>query len=356
MTFRKRIWGWLQRRRLVAARSTHASREPVTHVVILDGTMSSLNEGCETHAGTTYKLLCELPDSAPVSLYYEAGIQWPDWRGTRDVAFGRGINRQIRRAYGYLASRYHPGDRIVLMGYSRGAFAVRSLAGVIDRIGLLRGEHAIERNVIQAYRHYECSPESEATRAFGRAYCHADVSIEMLGVWETVKALGLRLPLFWMLTEPRHAFHNHQLGPVVRHGFQALALDEARVAYQPLLWACPDEWHGDIEQVWFRGCHGDVGGQLNGFEAARPLANISLVWMLERLERCGMALPEGWRARFPCDADAPSVGMNRQWGKLFLFRRRREVGVDRSESIHPTALDHRLAKRIMPEEGQLRDA
>ena len=45
---------------------------------------------------------------------------------------GRGINRQIRRAYGYLASRYKPGDRIYFIGYSRGAYGVRSLAGVID--------------------------------------------------------------------------------------------------------------------------------------------------------------------------------------------------------------------------------
>ncbi len=51
---------------------------------------------------------------------------------------GRGINRQIRRVYGFIASRYRPGDRIFLFGYSRGAYAVRSLAGVIDQVGLLR--------------------------------------------------------------------------------------------------------------------------------------------------------------------------------------------------------------------------
>lgn len=67
---------------------------------------------------------------------------------------GPGINRQIRRAYGYLASRYRPGDRIFLFGYSRGAFAVRSLAGIMDRVGLLRADQATERNVQLAYRHY----------------------------------------------------------------------------------------------------------------------------------------------------------------------------------------------------------
>ena len=44
----------------------------------------------------------------------------------------------------WLASRYRPGDRIFLIGYSRGAYAARSLAGVIDRVGLLQGDHATE--------------------------------------------------------------------------------------------------------------------------------------------------------------------------------------------------------------------
>ena len=87
-----------------------------THVIILDGTMSTLKPGCESNAGLTYKLLMEAGDPT-LSLYYEAGLQWQDWRSTRDVISGRGINRQLRRAYGHLAQRYRPGDRIVLLGY-----------------------------------------------------------------------------------------------------------------------------------------------------------------------------------------------------------------------------------------------
>ena len=76
---------------------------------------------------------------------------------------------------------------------------------------------------------------------------------------------------------------------------------------------------------------------------ARPLSNIPLVWMLERAEICGLPLPRDWRARFPCDANAPMVGTWRQWGKIFLHRRRRIVGRDPSESIHPTARDAQLS-------------
>lgn len=334
-TLRDRLWGWLRGGPSADHSKVTVRRGAITHVIILDGTMSSLRAGEETNAGLTYRLLQDVGPS--VSLYYEAGVQWPGWRQTLDVMMGRGINRQIRRAYGYLASRYREGDEIILMGYSRGAFAARSLAGVIDRVGLLRAECATERNIRTVYRHYELTPDSAAAQAFSKAHCHAGVEIEMVGVWDTVKALGARLPLLWRITEKRHAFHNHHLSPVVRHGFQALALDETRQVFEPEMWECPDMWDGRVEQVWFRGAHGDIGGQLGGFAAARPLANISLVWMLERLEACGVALPEGWRDRFDCDVAAEMTGTWRRWGKVFWLRKRRIAGRDRSESVHDSA-------------------
>ena len=123
-----------------------------------------------------------------------------------------------------------------------------------------------------------------------------------------LKALGLRLPLLWCSDEGRHAFHNHQLGPSTRHGYHAMALDETREVFDPVLWKCTPEFKGHVEQVWFRGTHGDIGGQLNGYEEARPLSNISLIWMLDKAEMHGLPLPEGWRDRFPTDPHARSVG------------------------------------------------
>ncbi len=303
------------------------------HVIIIDGTMSSLREGYENNAGLTYKLLREM--GAQVSVYYEAGIQWSHWRRAGDVIAGRGINRQIRQAYGYLASRYRPGDKIFLMGYSRGAYAVRSLAGVIDKMGLLTSVHATQRNVRDVYRHYQNSQDSEAARAFTRAYCHEHVEIEMIGVWDTVKSLGLKLPLLWRLSVPQHAFHNHALGKSVKRGYHALARHETRLAYEPIMWETDPDWHGDLEQMWFRGSHGDVGGMLGGFDEARPLSNMPLVWMLEKAEAAGLPLPEGWRRRYPQDASAPSTGTFRGVGRLLVARRARRVGLDPSERIHP---------------------
>ncbi len=311
-------------------------RGPATHVIILDGTMSTLMPGCETNAGLAYKLLDEVGHSANLTVYYEAGVQWRDWKTTPDVAAGKGINRQIKRAYGVLASRYHPGDKIILMGYSRGAYAARSLAGVVDMVGLVKAECATERVIQTAYRHYEAGATSTVAAEFWKEHCHPRVEIEAIGVWDTVKSLGLVAPVIWRISQGRHAFHNHHLGHAIKHGFHALALHETRVAYRPVMWETDPNWSGHVEQVWFRGSHGDVGGQLSGFEAARPLANIPLVWMLDRLEQRGLPLPQDWSSRFHCDATAPSAGSWRGWGKIFVTRRKRVAGLDPSERLHDT--------------------
>ena len=296
--------------------------------------MSSLSPGCETSAGQTYRLLQEMGTKAGITIYYEPGIQWTHWRDAWGVMTGRGINRQIRRAYGHLATRYRPGDRIVLIGYSRGAYAVRSLAGVIDQIGLVRRQFATVRHIRQVYRHYEAGVDSPTVQEFRTAYCHPEAPIEAVAVWDTVKALGLRLPFLWRWTQRRHSFHNDGLGSSISHGFHALALDETRAAYAPVLWRCAEDWDGRMEQVWFRGGHADIGGQLNGRNWARPLANIPLVWMLENLSMCGLPLPADWRTRCPTDPNAPPVGAWSGWAKLFLTRRRRVVGTDVSERLH----------------------
>lgn len=339
MTVSLRDWFFgLFGRRPRAAEGGIRGRGPATHVVILDGTMSSLEQGSETNAGLTFKLLKEASGKANLTVYYEAGIQWRDWSGTIDVITGKGINRQIERAYGVVASRYRLGDRIILIGYSRGAYAVRSLAGVIDLVGLVKADHATVRAVRQAYRHYRTGARSSFAKDFRRIYCHPDVEVEAVAVWDTVKALGLRLPVVWRWAETRHRFHNDALGKHIRHGFHALALDERRDAYAPVMWRRAPDWQGHLEQVWFRGNHADVGGQIGRYPAARPLANVPLVWMLDRLAGCGVPLPDDWRSRFMQDVTAPSIGSWHGWGKIFLSRRTRIIGYDVSEHLHESVV------------------
>jgi uncharacterized protein (DUF2235 family) len=318
------------------------------HVVLLDGTMSSLRPGCETNIGLTYRLLSELPDSANVTVYYEPGIQWRGIRRAHEVMAGIGINRQIRRAYLFLARNYRPGDRIVLMGYSRGAYAVRSLAGLIDKMGLLREAQIDEETLDRVYRLYREAPDSAAAKALKAALCHAYPAVNFLGVYDTVRALGIRWPVLWRFMPLPHPYHSHALGPSTRVARHALAIDETRDVYEPVLWDVPEEMaaSGDVQQMWFRGSHGDVGGHLEGYRPARALSNVALVWMLGEAEAAGLPLPLFWRSRYLTDPYAPSVGTLRGYGRLFVFRHRRRVGLDPSERIHPTARGAAAARGI----------
>lgn len=321
------------------------AREPITHVVVMDGTLSTLRKGMETNAGLTFRLLSETTHSSRISLKYVEGLQWRTWRGLVSVVAGVGINSQIRRAYGYIASRYRPGDRIFLFGFSRGAYAARSLAGIIDQIGLLKSGHATERHIRQVFRLYKQADPGPTRKTFATQYCHAAAPIEMIGVWDTVKSLGIEYPLLWRLAPKDTDFHNHGLGPSIKNGFQALARDETRRAFAPVMWETTGDWAGHVEQAWFRGAHSDVGGDVGQFLRARMLSNISLVWMLEKAERCGLDLPAAWRERFPTDPVAPAHGRFRGLAKFYLFRKRRTMLRDPSEYLHPSAM-------AMPETSQ----
>lgn len=339
MRWDKRLASWFLPEKIIRDKPPRPSRGRVDHVICLDGTLADLTPGHESNVGLIYRLLGRSGARANMALHYEAGIQWMSWRNTLDVIEGRGINRQIRDVYGVLASHYRPGDRIYLFGYSRGAFAVRSLAGFIDRIGLLELNHATQRNIREAYRHYETDPNSDAAQAFKRHYCYApgQVEIEMIGVFDTVKALGIDLPILSRLSSIKRDFHDSHLGNSVKRGYHALALHETRRAFQPVLWTDNPNWQGDMVQMWFRGTHADIGGQLSGHDETRPLSNIPLVWILEQAEAAGLTLPEGWRDGFPQDGRAPSIGTLRGWGKIFMARKRRRPGITGAQTLHMTA-------------------
>lgn len=311
-----------------------SSRPPLCHVVLMDGTFASLTQGRRSSIARIHAMLSGerglLP--APVRIHYAPGQQWEAWRTLPELTMGATLERSICDAYAWLAREWRPGDPLFFFGYSRGAFAVRSLAGMIGRVGLLTHSHATAENVHHAWQLYRNGADL-GVEQLDQGLCHPFVPIRLIGVFDTVMALGIRLPLLWMLTEPRFRFHDEHLGSHVEHGLQALALDETRAAFQPLVWDSQSV-AGRIEQMWFRGCHPDIGGQLSGLEYARPLANIPLVWMMERAERFGLPLPADWESQFPCDPTAPSVGSWRSWGKAFLARAPRLAGRDASESLH----------------------
>ncbi len=321
----------------MSTEDTHA-REPRNHVFIVDGTLSRVGEeDCMTHAGRLYRMIESGTSTARQSIGYSRGVQGEGLQKWLSAAVGMGINEAIIQGYATLASRYHPGDRIFLFGYSRGAYAVRSIAGLIEHVGLLRANEATERRVQRAFRHYTNGERTPSMQAFREQHCHTKVEITCIGAWDTVKSLGLPVPglsrFFPMATD----FHDHALGSNVKSAFHALAADEDRNAYEPILWECHPKWRGQLEQAWFPGAHADIGGDYGDVRDAKPLSTLSFVWMLERAEKQGLLLPDGWRDGFNCDPAAPQVGSRRGINRLFLIRRPRTATLGQhGERAHPS--------------------
>jgi len=314
-----------------------------THIVIVDGTLSRLDEGFESNAGLLYKLLQETAPQGQISVFYDQGIHGAGLRKWLNAATGIGINKTICAAYTHLSRHYKPGDKIMLFGYSRGAYAVRSLAGMIGHVGLLRAKEYTPKRNRAAFRYYETGRFDKKAQQFCTGYCHRNVEIELVGVWDTVKALGLPYPILSRFAPMATEFHDHHLSPMIRNAFQALALDENRAAYKPILWDCVPNWRGRAEQLWFAGAHADVGGQVEAFTQARPLSNIPLIWMLEKAEHCGLNLPEHWKTRFPTDPAAPMYSASRGLSRLFLFRKRRNACLTPFDHLHHSVLERQAA-------------
>ena len=309
---------------------TDFSRNTRTHIILMDGTFTGLKPGQETSIGMIFNLL--RPTNSQRTVYYCSGLQWKNYKTFFELLLGNGLQNQIKDTYGALASRYRTGDKIYIFGYSRGAFAARSLCGMISDVGLIRHKHANSRNIELVWRLYRSQkkPVSELKKLFEK-----QILIDFLGVFDTVSALGTQLPFIGIYFRKKYGFHSHKISSKVKVARHALAIDEDRPAFFPELWKFDDLSHAmNVQQVWFKGTHADIGGQLDDFHFARPLANIPLVWMLTWAEENGLELKPNWQDRFPTDGAAPSVGNWQGFNKLLFIRKKRKILVSEYEWLH----------------------
>ena len=223
----------------------------------------------------------------PQVVYYHAGV------GTLGFVdrflggvLGWGISKNIQETYRFIANNYHPGDELFLFGFSRGAYTVRSLAGFIGTVGLLKNEYL--RHVPTAYAYYRLRPEkrerSIQQERLNNLESRTGIPIKFIGVWDTVGALGAPTPILGSLTSWTLGFHDTRLGKDVQNAYQALAVDECRRPFQPDLWEGNPKSNQTIEQMWFPGVHANVGG---GYRDT-VLSDIALKWMTDRAASHGL--------------------------------------------------------------------
>jgi len=226
------------------------------------------------------------------------GARWRRWRQIYNLvsqATGLGISWNIVDCYDALIKMYEPGDRIYLFGFSRGAYTVRSLGGMLALCGIPtrsgRGhDPRVDRRARRrlawralrwVYQTYGSSDKMKGKRAaraaqYRERYASHRAVPYFMGVWDTVRALGL--PGINRFVPWRHAFHDATLHPDVPHARHALALDEDRATFLPELWEEleSDRASGRIKQVWFPGVHSDIGG---GYPE-EELSDLALEWMI----------------------------------------------------------------------------
>ncbi|WP_433561930.1 DUF2235 domain-containing protein [Nocardia sp. CA-151230] len=207
-------------------------------------------------------------------------------------AFGLGLEANLSAAYWQLALNWEPGDEIYIFGFSRGAYTARSLAGMINRLGILTYEAIIGGQYPRALAIYKTrknpeEPDPPEWAAFRAANCHPERPvINFLGVFDTVGAMGVPGITSWL-----HSFHDVRLSRIVLCARQALAIDERRRAFSPCLWEIPADQRelydrpDRVKQVWFEGVHSDIGG---GY-ADCGLSDITLRWMIAEAEAEGLA-------------------------------------------------------------------
>ena len=210
-------------------------------------------------------------------------------RAIIEAAFGVGITENIVQAYREIARQYQPGDRIYLIGFSRGAYTARCVAGVIRRCGLLRAENI--RYSADIVRLFGRRKATDKNVPIHWSYVHEQMPpIEFLGLFDTVGSLGVPMWGWWF--NFRLFFRNSPLStdpaPICVNVYHAMSMDERRAQFFPTPF---DEttrpgkaWTTILEQVWFRGGHCDVGG---GYADA-GLSDIALKWMLSACVKHGL--------------------------------------------------------------------
>jgi uncharacterized protein (DUF2235 family) len=257
-------------------------------VLCADGTWQSPVNN--TNVYRLYKALIVTSDQVT---YYDDGVG-ADASGLDrilDGAFGRGLLQKIRDCYTKIAHVYESGDEIFLFGFSRGAYTVRSLAGMIATCGLPTGAFS-DSCVTQAFAAYR-DPANRASILAGLGACGlADATIRMLGVWDTVGSLGIPA-IFGAVDEKKYGLLDTSLHPDVKNAYHCLAIDEKRAQFPATLWTSDPVAGQTIEQVWFSGCHEDVGGGTalaGGVDAGTRLCDITLGWMVAKAQALGLTM------------------------------------------------------------------
>lgn len=287
---------------------------PKNIVLLSDGTGNSSAKLAKTNVWRTYQAL-DLSQGDQIA-WYDDGV------GTSSVtilaimggAFGWGLKRNVLTLYKFLCRNYQAGDSVYAFGFSRGAFTIRVLIGLVTTEGLINASSEEELAVlaVEAYRAYRKKrfQRKASLSGIGRVLRRPFVAVHnkilgfapydvgknvpsptfrFVGLWDTVDAYGVPIKelkegidrYIWPMS-----FQDLVPSPLIQEACHALSLDDERETFHPLVWqASPDRALPDtIRQVWFSGVHSNVGG---GYPDD-GMAHVPLMWILRHAAAAGL--------------------------------------------------------------------
>ncbi|MBP5981730.1 MAG: DUF2235 domain-containing protein [Halomonas sp.] len=250
---------------------------------------------------------------------------------------GAGIEKNIIDGYRYIVHNYAPGDNIYLFGFSRGAYNVRALSGLINNCGILKRSEA--GRITQAWDMYQDDadenwPGGNAAKAFREAFCHPSRRIHFIGVWDTVGALGIPLSLLGGLFNNEDEFYDTKMGSNINMARHALAIDEKRKDFEPTLWEAREGI--DLKQVWFAGVHSDVGGGKEPDENGIQASDTPFKWMVKEANAAGLATEAYLHKHLTNGSQGELHHSRRHVYRLRPRLHRPLVSQDKPTQIHPS--------------------
>jgi uncharacterized protein (DUF2235 family) len=331
---------------------------PKNIVICSDGTGNSANKDGGTNVFKLFEAVdltghADDPPELPEQIaFYDDGVGTESFKPLRILggAVGWGLSKNVRQLYAALVRSYKPGDRIYLFGFSRGAFTVRTLGGFITSCGILKNEYETDaalcnavKDVYRVYRSgYIGKTEELLRRTMGRSTVRKkvfeqkkkgfderhrthDAKIAFIGVWDTVDAVGLPFDHFadFLNLFYRFKFSDLRLSDKVEGGCHAVAIDDERHTFHPVMWEETERDKGRISQVWFPGVHSNVGG---GYPK-QGMSLVSLDWMMTQAESARLRFYEGDREWVREHANVNDKLYNSRAGLAMYYRYKpRDIG------------------------------
>ncbi len=284
-------------------------------VLLSDGTGNSAADLHKTNVWRVYRAL-----STDNQLYeYDDGIGTSSFRplALLSGAVGLGLARNVRHLYAFLSRNYNGADqdKVFAFGFSRGAYTIRMLIGLVRNQGLVDSnlsEESFQREILRRWTAFRQQrfrrlgkavvpqvPLEDVVRERGRV-----PNFEFVGLWDTVGAYGLPVEELQQIIDfcvYPFSFRDRRLSSIVKCAYHALSLDDERRTFHPILWDERRKEDADrIWQVWFPGVHANVGG---GYPKD-GLSYISLDWMVSKASQLGVKFLEDHLREIRNQADA----------------------------------------------------